>query len=514
MASTDRSKANKKEDIWSSRIQRELLALSTAEERSTLPPVVTVREHTLDLSAGQALLLFDVEILKVNTLNLVLDASNTSSKKCYPFAPPSVQLQGQSQPLPEGSTLDIGDCIDISDLDWTPSLHMRDAMTHVALQIKESILQGEPLLGIKEQTSPTSRLAQSLQKGATTIGKALKTSPKKKKKKPPATSAATPGVAMGDEINVLQEPWVDARGVYSCKATQRPDFIQELMMQNDDNTGTSMFRSLTESARSIMEESFLMITDTHILELKASKLQPSQCTVTFCMPIELLAKLKFRRHESISLFFKTDPKHALIYTCRDAGDAVQQIQAVLKQHGVRGKHTNAAAFKTIQQAMGLVQEIQTKELALHHDPTVERVNNIMDLYRQAAERFESAGDLRHAEVMAHMRKFLALPQTMAILDGTFEKKETPPSSSPQGEVLQSPSHELDDDIALKEKEKDKEFAENVDNLLKEVQQDLGGSFEDTVDTAMDDSGGLADVAADLDAMMRETDKELAELMKD
>jgi hypothetical protein len=52
-----------------------------------------------------------------------------------------------------------------------------------------------------------------------------------------------------------------------------------------------------------------------------------------------------------------------------------------------------------------VQEIQTKELALKHDPTVERVNEIMDLYRQSAERFEVAGDIRHEEVVTHMRSF-------------------------------------------------------------------------------------------------------------
>lgn len=33
-----------------------------------------------------------------------------------------------------------------------------------------------------------------------------------------------------------------------------------------------MFRSFAQSAKSVMEESFLMITETHIIELKSSKL--------------------------------------------------------------------------------------------------------------------------------------------------------------------------------------------------------------------------------------------------
>lgn len=180
----------------------------------------------------------------------------------------------------------------------------------------------------------------------------------------------------------------------------------------------AMFRNFTQSARSVLEESFLMITDTHILEMRSSKLNLCTGVVTFAIPVEMMAKLKFCQQESISLFFKPAPDDPLIYICPDSADSVHQIQTVLKRHGVKGKHTNAASHCVINQALHLVQEIQTKELALKHDPSVERVNEIMDLYRQAAERFEVAGDIRHEEVVTHTRKFLALPLTVSILDGT------------------------------------------------------------------------------------------------
>ena len=138
---------------------------------------------------------------------------------------------------------------------------------------------------------------------------------------------------------------------------------------------------MANSARGVLEESFLMITEQHIIEMRSSKLNLSTGYITFAIPIEMLAKLKFRRQESLSLFFKPSPDDPLIFMCPDSSDCVHQIQSVLKRHGVKGKHTNAATHRAINQALHLVQEIQTMELALKHDPSVERVNEIMDLYR-------------------------------------------------------------------------------------------------------------------------------------
>jgi hypothetical protein len=318
---------------------------------------------------------------------------------------------------------------------------------------------------------------------------------------------------------------------------------------------TAMFRSLAQSARSVMEESFLMVTDTHIIELKASRLNAQICTVTFCIPIEMMAKLKFRRGESLSLFFKPAPDDPLIYMCADSGDAVHQIQSVLKTKGVRGKHTNAAAYRAINEALKMVQEIQTKEIALEHDPSLHRVNEIMDLYRQAAERFEVAGDIRHEEVVTHMRKFLANPKVIEILDKggcTTEGKDpsrtgsasaaTTTSSSgkpPVGEVLEPAHQHFDDEddnenpgsprlgtgktsqasAATSNLHSDQEFADSIDNLLKDAEKDFGNiHVEDdpeelldhgTKDTSAED---IDKMAADLDAMIKDVDKELADLM--
>lgn len=272
----------------------------------------------------------------------------------------------------------------------------------------------------------------------------------------------------------------------------------------------AMFRNITNSTRGLLEESFLMITESHIIEMKSNKLNLSTGTVTFAIPIEMMAKLKFRRQESVSLFFKPAPDDPLIYMCPDSADCVHQIQAVLKRHGVKGKHTNAATHRAINQALHLVQEIQTKELALKHDPSIERVNEIMDLYRQAAERFEVAGDVRHEEVVTHMRKFLALPLTVSVLDGSYKKPATAEDNKP---------------ITLEKSEPsilDKNFDANMDNLLAEAESDLkemkgnDGGDEALEDLYADDKDdgikSTENTIAEFENMLKEADEELAELM--
>ena len=559
---------NNNADIWSTRVQRELLALttdnatagSTDEVRSVIPSFVSVRDHTLDIAEGICFVEFSIELVTklaprsevVHVIVVKVDASlrNRSDgtldteTPSYPFTPPVVILESGAGCFPSGSTIRDGNRVPM-DIDWTPSLHLTDAIMNVALKVKESIKQGEPFEAAEgsETIDPVEEIQKGARRFADNVSKGLSKAFAGSGKEPsggmgsPSRSAAVKpsNIKAGDEINLLDEPWVEARGVYSCKAIKRPTFVDQVIQaasqkeeQKSFKSAGAMLRSFQKSARSIIEETFLMITDTHIVELKASKLQTTNGTVTFCIPIDMLAKLKFRRQESLSLFFKPALDEPLIYMCPDSADAVHQIQSVLKDHGVRGKHTNAAAYRAINEAMQLVQEIQTKELALKHDPTVNRVNEIMDLYRQAAERFEAAGDLRHEEVVVHMRKFLALPLTVSILDGSFKRSENQDSPSksgeiPEGEVLERNSFLLtsdDSDPNAREKEKlsDKEFERNVDNLLKEAKEDFekfkmdGDCSTDATASVGSDDMTLEDVVSGLDAMMREADKELMELM--
>ena len=584
-ASSDNERSG---EIWSTRIQQELLSLTTdnsdTDVRSLLPPFITVKDHCLDLSTGTCTVAVQVDIISSKSaiqsedggqtepetafvmvefdasMSKNLDGSLSLNSVSYPFVAPIPRLKSGKDAFPKGSSIAEGDRI-VMDLDWTPSLHLVDVIVNIGLKIRESILQGEPFHAA-EPEDPIAEVVADVARGARrfasklgSLGKAAFTPKSNNSRQSRSTPQTTPGksgsssdviksnnsegVKIGDEINLLEEPWIAAHGVYSCKAIRRPPFVEQIITSAQNpgenqqfSSPTAMFRSFTQTARSVIEESFLMITETHIIELRTSKLNMQIGTVVFCIKIDLMAKLKFRRQESISLFFKDAPEDPLIYMCPDSGDAVHQIQSVLKRKGVRGKHTNAAAYRAINEAIEMVQAIQAKETALQYDPTIERVNEIMDLYRQTAEKFESAGDIRHEEVVTHMRKFLAKPTTISILDGTYS---TPtPQLTATTDILVNEN--VINDILNNEKHDDseqpiesprsaaadKQFVENIDNLLKEVKSDLHRDDDDDDDDLENDgtkpqsseftSEDIDLMAADLDAMMKEADKELAELM--
>ena len=308
-----------------------------------------------------------------------------------------------------------------------------------------------------------------------------------------------------------------------------------------------MFKSFSKTAKSLVEEAFLVLTKKLILEIKCNKFSVATATVTFCIPISQLSKLKFRREESISLFFKPAPDDPIIYMCQTSADAVKQIQLVLRTHGVKGKHTNTTMMKAVQVAVEYLNDVKVKEKELLKDPRPERVTVIMDLYRQAAERFEMAGDKRHEETMSLMREFLAQPHVSGILDGSIKPKEDELEHSeilepaPDADQLDASAdfdkdenegdtngdtnvmdREIDDlDKAMKDAE---DMLNNAHDGLKDLgvdDEDLEESYSDDIDTLTasnltpnknKDTDVDVDVVSEFEDLLANADKELEELM--
>jgi len=709
-------------EIWSTRLQREILALESPSESSKkppvlelLPPFITTLGHTLNIEGGIAKIEFRIDVEKgvevdaaavveddkeketldeegeaahhdnvektetkeettsdkgeaqeddiadntipepdagteniadrQDTTNqdsphiiLVLDASmyweqssssddKSSHPQFYPFMKPLAVIKSGSDLFSGGSTIGNGDEIDI-DLDWTPSIHLSDAVTHVALKIRECVKRGEPLHPsqrqdndddgdeegllsttaslIKEEAKETiletkkavGAIFSSFAARGSVLGSSL--AAKSQSMRGTLTSAVGEGLSalvteasrdgpeeneeadddeeeeeeekneeqqnkgglpeIGQEIDLSDEPWNTCIGMYSVKAIKRAEFIETAMEEaaakkkKPETTSTSyaMFSRFAQSAKSAMEETFLMITEEYIVEFKSNRLNIGTGTVTFSISIDQMAKLKFRREESLSLFFKEATNDPLVYMCLDSALAVQDIQSVLKRHGVKGKHTNAATQRAVQMALNMVGLIQQKEAELIDHPNVDRVNEIMDLYRQAAEKFELAGDPRHAEVMAHMKRFLNQAFTTSILDGSFVSEQkassagtasssilhkSAPAAVPQGEIIEQPKYNLsnddddDDDIPLAASTsssvtddfqtplKLKKSLQDVDDVIEEAKGDLKGMGigDDDINVILNSPPSKSgskddDDFAELNAMFSEADKELNDLL--
>lgn len=299
---------DKNAEIWSTRVQRELLALTTdnaseqdkKDTQGILPSFMTVKEHKLDIAAGTCVVSFVVEITgkrkkpssspkageeaaaakddSGNSSNMddekaivtvTLDASLMkksdgtldSMAPAYPFVPPRVFVAQGAASFPEGSTIQDGDPVAI-DCDWTPSLHLSDAVLNIGLKIKESILQQEPFHPAPQTdkdpmegiVSRASAIGDKLKGGLGRFGFAGGNDGKQKVKKKKSgkkkqEKSSTPGeVRIGDEINLLEPPWVESQGIYSCKAVRRPEFVEAAIQHAALESGEQVRNLLIDSA--------------------------------------------------------------------------------------------------------------------------------------------------------------------------------------------------------------------------------------------------------------------------
>ena len=242
-------------EIWSTRVQRELLALTEggaedAAHIAELPPFITLVDHELDIAKGICKVSFLIHVPVVPnegmtedpiavtldaSLHTKMDGSVDATRAAYPFEKPTAILRSGASFFPEGSTVSNGDFVDI-DCDWTPSLHLSDAVLNVGLKVKESVLQQEPFHKaqavpvdpVDEVVKGARRLGNFLSKSAKSVtAKAKPPKPKVPKQKP--RMATVEDINIGDELNLLESPWVDCEGVYSCKCIRRPAFVEDAM---------------------------------------------------------------------------------------------------------------------------------------------------------------------------------------------------------------------------------------------------------------------------------------------
>jgi hypothetical protein len=258
-------------EIWSTRLQKELLALTTDNATSQetqdvagiLPPFISIKDHELDISAGICKVSFTIDVSNPRAqtedssepIVITLDTSMERNEQgaiipgasAYPFKQPSIVIKTGASMFPESSTIGNGDPVDI-DCDWTPSLHMTDAVLNIGLKIKESILMGEPFHpAVMEESDPVDDLVKGARLFGTFLSKSVRNfvttptataasstetapprgNPLRRKPKEPKRQASATSINIGDEINLMEPPWVDCQGLYSCKAIRRPGFLED-----------------------------------------------------------------------------------------------------------------------------------------------------------------------------------------------------------------------------------------------------------------------------------------------
>ena len=210
------------------------------------------------------------------------DGGPAATPSSYPFQPPTAMLISGANLFPQpGSEINDGDYLDI-DLDWTPSLHLNDAILNVALKVRESIRRGEPFYAKVDDQDLTNTTSANLEaevlkakekvtsffsSGLTTLKQNASSmaavasevvaphnvaaaagggitaaaaaagvgnkegAAKAEEKKRAKRAVGSDIVAIGDEIDLSQSPWNVCAGMYSCKAIRRPVFVELAMSQ-------------------------------------------------------------------------------------------------------------------------------------------------------------------------------------------------------------------------------------------------------------------------------------------
>ncbi|GMI11934.1 hypothetical protein TrRE_jg6615, partial [Triparma retinervis] len=320
----------------------------------------------------------------------------------YPFNPPLITLTAPPSSL---SDYTPNTPVHLS-LHWTPSLTLTSAVVDVGVRVKEALLSGEPITQSEHSTSPPPN----------------PTTPST----PPPPPVDVSKLRVGDTVLASLIPSDYTR--YPVECLRRPDFISSSRRRSSSSKATSMFSSMMSAAKGVkkgvLEDSYLYVGGEIILELSTPKFG-TLSTVDVALPITTLSKLKFRRGESVSFAFKGNQKEPLIYLAKDSEDVVRRVKDTMGAKGVQGKHLKPSQVREVERAVELVTLIQVKEASLDASPpTLQLVEEIMDLYRRSIETFVGLGDERYKGVKEAMVAFLGREDVVRALDGGRIKQTT------------------------------------------------------------------------------------------
>jgi len=242
-----------------------------------------VTEHSSNVTPDDSK--FKVQVVVTLDASIQQRGSIANASNSYPFFKPRAFITSGADHF---RFMDIhnGDEIQI-DCDWTPSLHLNDAVLNIALKVREGIRRNEPCLKIvrkeinfqhdvmdeiradiskagskvssffSDLRSKASAVADELDQAVSSVSgdsEEESTSSGRSKRRVlrspradsvpshPAKVVTADNVEIGDEIDLAQDPWNKAVGMFPCKIIRRPDFISVAMesSKNDISPKVSM----------------------------------------------------------------------------------------------------------------------------------------------------------------------------------------------------------------------------------------------------------------------------------
>jgi len=238
---------------------------------------------------------------------------------------------------------------------------------------------------------------------------------------------------------------------------------------------------------------YFAVTATAMLELEAHRTMMGKLIVIEAYDLKGISKLKFRKEHSITILFKNGAER-IFFLGAHSEACVEAIKEKLAQHGIDGRRSsNLEKDRQRDQANFLLLRASKKEQDLPYDPTTDNVNEIMDLYRQAAEILGDVDEVNHHKVINQMHAFLGKADVLAILEGNahpIEKKSPGKPVKTEDIVLPQNSWDTDSDDGLAQEEA-RTTAEGTLRELNSLMATTNQSFLSSESQEVDDEDTFA-----------------------
>ena len=158
----------------------------------------------------------------------------------------------------------------------------------------------------------------------------------------------------------------------------------------------------------------LAVTKSNIIELAPHPFKRQFATVLEVHKLDDLSRVKFKRGEQISFCFKND--RVVNYRMTEAAECVEFVKSQMMKLGIKGQQSIVKTTKNVFTAEGIFERIKEVEEKFSISPSYTLVEQVMDLLREAAERFGEANDARYQHAIQQTQRFLQRDDVIRTLD--------------------------------------------------------------------------------------------------
>eukprot|EP01038_Epipyxis_sp_PR26KG_P010786 gene10786-14482_t len=183
-------------------------------------------------------------------------------------------------------------------------------------------------------------------------------------------------------------------------------------------------------------QSYLIaVTETQLVELAPHPHSQGTAKVVEARELEGLAKIRFKKGATGIIILEYKSGTISKFVMKDPHICVEFVKSKMNQIGIRGNVTKTTKTEmTIVSAQSYLERTLEIETKFSLTPSIEIIEEIMDLLRRSAEKFSEANDDSYINVIEHIKRFLQRSDVNAILDEAVKLNKQPIDQKQKDEI--------------------------------------------------------------------------------